>query len=114
MHLYFIETNVFTKRVIQLGLENELHDLQGELLANPTAGDTDAGTGGLRKIRMRAARRAKGKRGGARAHYLYLAAHGVIYLLFVYGKDEQSTLSRNQKRQLKAMVESIKREWSTE
>ena len=114
MYLYFIETNLFTKRVIQLGLENELHDLQGELLANPTAGDTDAGTGGLRKIRMRATRRAKGKRGGARAHYLYLAAHGVIYLLFVYGKDEQSTLSRNQKRQLKAMVESIKREWSAQ
>ena len=114
MHLYFIETNVFTKRVIQLGLENELHDLQGELLANPTAGDTDAGTGGLRKIRMRATRRAKGKRGGARAHYLYLAAHGVIYLLFVYGKDEQSTLSRDQKRQLKAMVESIKREWNAQ
>ncbi len=114
MYLYFIETNVFTKRVIQLGLENELHDLQGELLANPAAGDTDAGTGGLRKIRMRATRRAKGKRGVARAHYLYLAAHGVIYLLFVYGKDEQSTLSRDQKRQLKAMVESIKREWSAQ
>jgi len=60
LHLYFIETNVFTKRVIRLGLENELHDLQGELLANPAAGDTDAGTGGLRKIRMRAARPAKG------------------------------------------------------
>ena len=114
MYLYFIETNVFTKRVIQLGLENELHDLQGELLANPTAGDTDAGTGGLRKIRMRATRRAKGKRGGARAHYLYLAAHGVIYLLFVYGKDQQSTLSRDQKRQLRAMVESIKREWNAQ
>ena len=114
MHLYFIETNVFTKRVIRLGLENELHDLQGELLANPAAGDTDAGTGGLRKIRMRATRRAKGKRGGARAHYLYLAAHGVIYLLFVYGKDEQSSLSRDQKRQLKAMVESIKREWNAQ
>jgi len=66
------------------------------------------------RFRMRATRRAKGKRGGARAHYLYLAAHGVIYLLFVYGKDEQSTLSRNQKRQLKAMVESIKREWSAQ
>jgi len=114
LYLYFIETNVFTKRVIQLGLENELHDLQGELLANPTAGDTDAATGGLRKIRMRATRRAKGKRGGARAHYLYLAAHGVIYLLFVYGKDQQSTLSRDQKRQLKAMVESIKREWNAQ
>jgi len=111
LHLYFIETNIFTKRVMQLGLEDELHDLQGELLANPTAGDTDAGTGGLRKVRMRATGRRKGKRGGARAHYLYLETHGVIYLLFVYGKDEQSTLSRDQKKQLRAMVESIKREW---
>lgn len=84
------------------------------MLANPTAGDTDAGTGGLRKVRMRAARRGQGKRGGARAHYLYLAAHGVIYLLFVYGKDERSTLSRDQKRQLRAMVESIKREWNAQ
>lgn len=84
------------------------------MLANPTAGDTDAGTGGLRKVRMRAARRGQGKRGGARAHYLYRAAHGVIYLLFVYGKDERSTLSRDQKRQLKAVVESIKDEWSAQ
>lgn len=112
MHLCFIETTVFTKRVMQLGLEDELQDLQSALLANPTVGDTDTGTGGLRKIRMRAAARHKGKRGGARAHYLYVAAHGVIYLLFVYGKDEQSTLSRDQKRRLAAVVHSIKQEWA--
>ena len=112
MHLCFIETTVFTKRVMQFGLEDELQDLQSELLANATAGDTDAGTGGLRKMRIRAAARHKGKRGGARAHYLYLAAHRVIYLLFVYGKDEQSTLSRDQKRRLAALVHSIKQEWA--
>ena len=49
-----------------------------------------------------------------RAHYLYLAAHGVIYLLFVYGKDEQPTLSRDQKKRLEVVVQSIKREWANQ
>ena len=85
--------------------------MQNELLANPLTGDTDPGTGGLRKIRMRATARQKGKRGGARVHYLYLAAHGVIYLLYVYGKDERSALTADQKKQLKRAVEHIKSEW---
>lgn len=111
MRLYFVETSVFTKRIAQLGLEQELRAMQNELLANPTAGDTDAATGGLRKIRLCMPGRHKGKRGGARAHYLYLAAHHVIYLLFVYGKDERSALSGDQKKQLRHVVESIKHEW---
>ncbi|HEX8718157.1 MAG TPA: hypothetical protein VF722_14410 [Gemmatimonadaceae bacterium] len=52
-----------------------------------------------------------GKRGGARVHYLHLAGHDVIYLLFVYGKKEQDTLIPQQKKQLKAVAESIKKEW---
>ena len=44
-------------------------------------------------------------------HYLYLAAHGVIYLLYVYGKDERSALTADQKKQLKGAVEHIKSEW---
>ena len=48
----FVETAIFTKRVLALGLEESLKDLQSELLANPEAGDVEPGTGGLRKIRM--------------------------------------------------------------
>ena len=77
MHLCFIETTVFTKRVMQLGLEDELQDLQSELLANPTAGDTDAGTGGLRKVRMRSAGRRKGKRVAERARTISISRHTV-------------------------------------
>ena len=44
-------------------------------------------------------------------HYIFLPAHQVVYLVFVYGKDEQSTLGPRQKRQLKAVVEGIKAEW---
>lgn len=94
-----------------LGLEAALRALQDDLLKNPLIGDTDAGTGGLRKVRMPDPTRRKGKRGGARVHYLYLAAHDVIYLLFVYGKDDQETLSAEQKRQLKAVADAIKDAW---
>jgi hypothetical protein len=62
--LTFVETTVFTKRVMALGLEDSLQILQQELLADPEAGDVEPGTGGLRKIRMRDPGRGKGKRGG--------------------------------------------------
>ena len=111
MSLYFVESTVFTRRVTSLGLESALRALQDELLKDPLVGDTDAGTGGLRKVRMPDPSRRKGKRGGARVHYLYLAAHDVIYLLFVHGKDDQETLSAAQKKNLKAMADAIKAAW---
>lgn len=75
-----------------------------------TAGDLDPGTGGLRKVRMADPTRGKGKRGGARVHYLWLPNRDMIYLLFAYSKDEDSTLSEQQKRALRAVVEGIKKE----
>ena len=111
MRLWFVETQTFTKRIERLGLDPDLRALQEELLANPEAGDTDAGTGGLRKIRMTASAKGKGKRGGARVHYLWLPTHQVIYLLFVYGKGDQGSLDLSQRKQLKRVVEKIKAEW---
>jgi hypothetical protein len=78
MRLWFVETQTFTKRLERFGLDQDLRALQEELLANPEAGDTDPGTGGLRKVRMTASARGKGKRGGARVHYLWLPTHQVI------------------------------------
>ena len=74
----------------------------------------DPGTGCLRKVRIADPGRGKGKRGGARVHYLWLPAVSVIYLIFVYGKDELTTLTQDQKRQLKAVVQLIKDEWAQE
>ncbi len=111
MKLWFVETHSFTKRIARFGLEEDLRGLQADLQANPGAGDTDPGTGGLRKIRMTAAARGKGKRSGARVLYLWLPEHEVVYLLFVYGKNDQSTLEPAQKRQLKGIVEKIKSEF---
>ena len=106
----FVETKVFTKRLTRLGLDEEVRELQKELLQNPEAGDLDPGTGGLRKVRMADPTRGKGKRSGARVHYLWLPEKDRIYLLFVYSKDETSALSKDQKDSLKAVVQAIKGE----
>lgn len=111
MILYFIETRIFTRRITALGLEENLRELQDALANDPAAGDVDAGTGGLRKVRMRDRRRSKGKRSGARVHYLYLEAHSVVYLLFVYGKDERNTLTAREKKELKRVVDAIRSRW---
>lgn len=76
MKLWFVETLSFTKRIERLGLEDDLRRLQGELLANPEAGDIDPGTGGLRKTRMTASARGKGSeavRGCTICGYLLMA-----------------------------------------
>jgi hypothetical protein len=87
--LVFVETSLFTRRIAQLGLEDALRGLQLELLENATAGDLDPGTAGLRKVRMADPTRGKGKRGGARVHYLWLPHRDVIYLLFAYSKNRR-------------------------
>jgi hypothetical protein len=108
MDYLFIETSVFTRRLAELGLEADLKMLQEMLLRNPEAGDLDPGTGGLRKVRMRAGSRGKGTRGGARVHYLHLPHVRRIYLLYVYGKGDQDSLTATQKRQLKSIVQAIR------
>ncbi len=85
--MVFVETSVFTKRIARLGLEDALRGLQ---LQDPTRG--------------------KGKRGGARVHYLWLPHRERIYLLFAYSKDEDDTLSEQQKKALRAVVAGIQKE----
>ena len=103
----FVETRAFTARIERFGLEPALRNLQLELVQNPERGDTDPGTDGLRKIRMPDPSRGKGKRGGARVHYLWLPHVRRVYLVFVYGKGEQSSLTKAQKKQLRSIVEQI-------
>lgn len=95
-------------RIGKLGLESELRALQATLLQDPEAGRLDPGTGGLRKVRLPDPTRGKGKRSGARVHYLWLSHRHRIYLMYVYGKDEAPTLTTAQKRALYQVVQAIK------
>jgi hypothetical protein len=103
----FVETSAFTSRIARFGLEPVLRKLHIELVENPERGNLDRGTGGLRKIRMASPARAKGKRSGARVHYLWLPHRSRIYLIFVYGKDEQDSLTHHQKLALKQVARRI-------
>jgi putative transcriptional regulator len=98
MQCMFVESIGFTQRVVQLGLEEDLRRLQNQLNLDPRAGTLDPGTGGLRKVRMTDSSRGRGKRGGARVHYLFAPERGVIYLVSIYPKNEQVTLAPDQKR----------------
>lgn len=110
MQLAFVETTAFTRRITDQGLEEDLRELQQELLRNPEKGSLDPGTGGLRKVRMRIRSTGKGKSGGARVHYLYLPNDRMIYLIFLYSKGEQATLTPEQKKQLRSVAEAFKKE----
>jgi hypothetical protein len=68
----FVEARAFTARIERLSLEQGVRELQLELVQSPERRKVDPGTGGLRKIRMPDPTRGKGKRGGARVHYLWL------------------------------------------
>ena len=59
--MVFVETSIFTKRIMRLGLEAALRGLQLELLENPTAGDLDPSTGGLRKASSGGGRNQEGE-----------------------------------------------------
>jgi len=101
----------FTRRVVALELEESLRQLQQQLMENPEAGALDPGTGGLRKVRIADPARGKGKRSGARVHYLWLPEASLVYMLSVYSKDELETLTTKQKQELRVVVEAVKREW---
>ena len=88
----FIETQQFTAQVVALGAEESLGKLQNELGQNPEAGDALQGTGGFRKIRM--ALPGRGKSGGARVIYYYLASRERIVLFYLFTKNEAANISK--------------------
>src|SRR5271154_2062147 len=103
--LTFIETEVFTKRIIKMVDDETYAQLQAELLKDPTKGKVIQGAGGLRKIRMAA--RGKGKRGGARVIYYFVQIDETIYMIFVYDKGEADDLTADQKKNLKTLAQAM-------
>ena len=68
------------------------------------AGDVIPNADGVRKIRWMA--QGKGKRGGARVIYFNVLDDGVIYLIAVYAKSEQSNISPKTAKGLKNETEN--------
>jgi len=99
----FIETRLFTRLVSEYLSDDEYRELQKALVANPEAGDVVPGSGGVRKLRWRAAGR--GKRGGYRVIYLARVAKGVIWMLTMYPKNVADNIPAHVLRQIRKEVE---------
>ena len=99
----FIETSVFTKASSSLLTDFELRQLQMTLLLHPGMGQVIPGSGGLRKIRWISG--GKGKRGGLRVIYYWIAVDHKIYLLYAYSKSKQEDLAPDQIKVLKRLIE---------
>jgi len=105
----FIEVELFTILWDALGLtDDELKELQEFLLENPAAGAIIKGTGGARKVRI--ALQDKGKSGGGRVIYVDFTMSEKIYLLLVYPKSKQGTLSDQQKKAVRELIGEIRKE----
>jgi mRNA-degrading endonuclease RelE of RelBE toxin-antitoxin system len=100
--MLIIETPVFTKRVLDALTDDEYRELQQFIAEHPEAGSIIPGSHGLRKLRWTMSGR--GKRGGTRIIYYWLRPRDTILMLFVFRKNEQSDLSKDQLKILKAIV----------
>lgn len=105
----FVYTEPFRKCWKAMGLsEDDLKKLEEILLENPQLGDVIEGTGGARKMRIQIEYR--GKSGGGRVIYVDVFEKEKLYFLLAYPKNVQDNLTPDQKKQVRKLVEAIKKE----
>jgi len=103
----FVETSVFTRRVLEMLPDDEYRLLQQALLQRPGQGSLIEGTGGIRKMRW--GEEGSGKRGALRVIYFWHMKREMLLMLFLYRKSEQKDLNAQQKRALaRAVREELK------
>jgi hypothetical protein len=88
-----IETPTFQKQAEKIWSESERLAFIDWIALNPLAGDVIPGADGARKVRW--GRAGAGKRGGVRVVYFNLTAQGVVVLVLLYAKSEQTNILPN-------------------
>lgn len=107
--LHFIHTPEFDKSLAEIPAgDDELRAVQNTLQETPEAGDPIPGTGGV--IKLRAAAKGRGKRGGMRVLYFPVPSRRMIYLLLAYAKSETDNISEAGKAVLKKIARQIEAE----
>ena len=105
--MVFLETKVFTTRIVEAMSDDEYARLQCHLSQHPDAGVMIPGCGGVRKIRWTASGR--GKRGGSRLIY-YWDFGDRILMLYVYKKNDRANITEEQKNLIRQVAEAYKHE----
>jgi hypothetical protein len=108
--VHFIETPTFRRICDDLLSLEEFRALQLALYDNPDVGDVIPGAAGLRKIRV--ARAAHGKRGGARAYYYWHVPGRTVWLLYLHAKNVAPP-TKEQERELGRRARALIKELSS-
>ena len=101
LFMKFIETQIFTKQVQKLLTDDSYRMLQSALMFKPDTAPIITGSGGLRKMRWNLP--GSGKRGSLRLIY-YWDPPEDIYMILIYQKTKQESLTSAQLKTLKKLV----------
>ena len=102
-----VETSIFSRQADALLSPDERAALIDTLARDPLAGDLIPGLGGVRKLRF--APKGRGKSGAFRVIYYVLTDDLPILALLLYGKNERSDLSPEQRKMVTALAAEMKR-----
>lgn len=91
--LTVVETPTFQKQAALIWRESERIAFIDWIAENALAGDVIPGAEGARKVRWSVAGR--GKRGGARVVYFNLSEQGIVLLVTMYVKADQSNIANS-------------------
>ncbi len=102
-----LATDQFDKKVKQIAkkhrsIKEDLNILINELSENPTLGDEIIQD--VFKVRMAISSKGKGKSGGSRVITYVQTVNQVVYLIDIYDKSEQSSISS---KTLKELIEPL-------
>lgn len=85
-----IESPVFQRQALKIWTDEERVCFIDWISVNPLAGDVIPGAQGARKVRWAASGR--GKRGGARVIYYNFTEQGMVYLVTIFTKSDQTNI----------------------
>ena len=109
MKRIFVELPIFRSRWKSMGLnDDDLTRLQRELLEDPKVGSVMQGTGGVRKMRF--AFEDRGKSGSVRVIYVDFEIYDKIYLITAYPKNEKDNLTKEERNELRQLMEILKKQ----
>ena len=107
MRRTFIELPIFRSRWKAMGLnDDDLARLQKELLEDPKVGPVMQGTGGVRKMRF--AFEDRGKNGSARVIYVVFEVYDKIYLITAYPKNVKDNLTKEERNDLRRLMDILR------
>ena len=101
-------TRTYERAIRKLITDAARKEMETAIAGDPRGAPVIPGTGGIRKARW--AGSGRGKRGGIRTIYFYLAGPEAIYMLTAYAKADRDDLRPDDKNALSRLVAAIRKE----